>query len=139
MLLFLMLVGIGGTAIYMLTKSPFATRGMKVTTTRASALRAAITAYRNSHGGTAGTYPASLTSLVVTDGVACIANNVPASPLYQTLQGWCGPYIDQIFGEDPEAYRTDGWATPFTLNTTTGILKSCGPDLSCGTSDDLDF
>ncbi len=114
---------------------------------KGQALRAAIQAYQANHGRvpgvTPGTLPGALTALLTNDGVApgpgCALDNTPASPTYLTLQGWCGPYVDQVIVENGDDYRTDGWGTVFQYNSGTGAVTSCGADRGCGNGDDLTF
>ena len=106
---------------------------------KAAVLRAAINAYVLNHGGASGTNPPTLSSLVTTDGVACTTDNTAAHSTYLTLQGWCGPYIDQIFTQALNDYETDGWGTLFQYNNSTAVIKSCGPNRTCGDSDDISF
>ncbi len=115
------------------------------TTEKALALRTALQAYKLSHGGkTVGTYPADFNHLLTNLGEpACDVDNNPADvDTYLTLQGWCGPYVDQVFQNLPNDFKTDGWGTLFLFDQPSGNLTSCGPDRICGgagAADDLLF
>jgi hypothetical protein len=139
MMLLLLVTTIGAGVIFTLTVPTASVHAMKTTTDRAASLHTSIANYRLSHGGSTGTFPTTLASLITTDGTACLANNTPASSLFHTLQGWCGPYIDIVYVQAATAYQTDGWGTAFSFNSTTGVLTSCGPDRVCGDGDDLAF
>jgi type II secretory pathway pseudopilin PulG len=140
MILLLLLTALGAFALFQMMAPSASTKGMAITTTRVAALRVAINAYQKSHGGSAGTYPPTLSSLVTTDGTACTAINTPAlTATYLTLQGWCGPYIDTIYGEASTDYQNDGWEQPFLYSSTTNIITSCGPNHVCGDGDDIAF
>ena len=113
------------------------TRQNKETSDKAAALKSAIAASATNH---AGVRPAALKFLVVTDGAPCAMDNNPADgALYLTLQGWCGPYIDLRFKENPNDFQTDGWGVLFQYDSGTGFLTSCGPNRKCGDGDDLVF
>jgi type II secretory pathway pseudopilin PulG len=116
-------------------------RQSRETVLKGKSLRLAITAYQASHGGSAGAYPGNLSALVINDNNPkdCTPDNSTASATYMTLQGWCGPYLDQRIVENAEDYRTDGWATQFQYNPSTGAISSCGPNRTCGDADDLTF
>ncbi len=115
------------------------TRQSRDTALKAATLRSAIQAYQFSHGGITGTNPPTLIDLSTTDGVACLMDNTPTNNTYQLLQGWCGPYIDQVFSQNLNDYKTDGWGTAFNYDAITTIIKSCGIDKTCGGADDLTF
>ena len=97
-------------------------------------IKGAIQKYYDDHGGF---YPVLLDLLMLDEGIPCEVDNDSSSPTYQKLQGWCGPYLDSIFAEDPNDFQTDGWGTLFDYDPVTGAIKSCGPDQSCGNGDDL--
>jgi type II secretory pathway pseudopilin PulG len=140
MLLLLLLSSIGAYIIFSTMVPSASTKAMSITTTRVAALRVAILAYQKSHGGAAGTYPPTLSSLVTTDGTACTAINDPTqTATYLTLQGWCGPYIDSIYAQASSDFQKDGWEQLFLYSSTTNIITSCGPDHICGDGDDIAF
>lgn len=110
---------------------------VNITNRKASILGTAITKYRDTHNTSA---PANLSALITDDGSgACDLDNTPANPTYQTLQGWCGPYIEVNIQENSNDYQTDGWGNTFTFTQASGLLKSCGPDGTCGNADDLSY
>ena len=115
------------------------TRQNRDTAEKARILRAAIQSYNFSHGGIAGTNPPTLDDLVNTDHVACTMDNTPTHVTYLFLQGWCGPYVDQVFLQNLADFKTDGWGTTFGYNSGTAVITSCGPDRSCGGADDVTF
>lgn len=144
--LFLILVTSGAVLITVMLVPLTANRQTKETMMKGKALRAAIEAYKKDHlsfliaNGT--TKPAALTALVTNDNLpgTCTFDNTPADATYKTLQGWCGPYLDQVIVENADDYRTDGWGTLFDYVQATDVLTSCGPNRICGTGgDDLTF
>lgn len=137
MVLILLLLVLGGVALVTVVKPNFSTANLRTTNERVAELRVAIDAYKINHGGT--TPPPTLAALVTDDGVVCDLDNAPASATYLTLQGWCGPYIDQLFTNFPLQYQSDGWGKALSYNAATQVLLSCGPDLTCGNSDDITF
>jgi prepilin-type N-terminal cleavage/methylation domain-containing protein len=72
-----------------------------------------------------GNVPTSLLNLV-TQGSATTYD-----PL--TKRGWRGPYVDNTAA----SWNKDAWGTDFNYNSTVRTIKSCGPDLTCGNSDDI--
>ena len=104
---------------------------------KGKALRLAIDAYKANHG--AG--PGALAALVTNDNnpATCTFDNVPASPTYLTLRGWCGPYLDQAIVENAADFARDGWASAFQYDSGTTALSSCGPNRVCGDADDVSF
>ncbi len=50
-----------------------------------------------------------------------------------TKIGWNGPYLDGTVSD----WNRDAWGTTLSLDTTNRLVRSCGPDLSCGNADDL--
>ena len=110
-----------------------ATRTTDVTFQRADVLKAAIAKFKANNGAVPGT----LQSLVTTTGTACTVNTDTTSANYRKMVGWCGPYVDLPVANASSEYRTDGWGTAFQLTSTE--LRSCGPDKTCGNSDDLTF
>lgn len=51
-------------------------------------------------------------------------------------RGWRGPYVNNSDG----TYNVDAWGTTIQYFSTTAplrTLRSCGPDKTCGTSDDI--
>lgn len=139
LVLAILLASISSVTIVALVRTSESSRHVQSTVARAKTLREGISNYQRSHGGaTTGTYPATLTALVVSDGVPCTLDNTPTNVnTYRTLQGWCGPYSDQAVAENADEYRTDGWGSFFTIAA--GVLRSCGPDRTCGNGDDLVF
>lgn len=139
MAVLVMLMTLGASIVYTLTTPTNSAIFNRQTQIKAVKLRSAITAYKMSHGGTAGTNPTTLAALVTDDAVACAMNNTPASVMYLTLQGWCGPYLDRENTNNLTDYQTDGWGTAFSYNNGTNVLTSCGVDRTCSTGDDLTF
>jgi type II secretory pathway pseudopilin PulG len=140
LILVILILSLTTAGLLTVSQPSLSVRRMAITQRRATELRRAINNYILSHGGTTGTNPPNLASLVTSDGTACTANNTPgAGSMYKTVQGWCGPYTDVVFTQDASAYRTDGWGTLFLYNSTTNILTSCGPNRVCGDSDDLAY
>jgi type II secretory pathway pseudopilin PulG len=109
-------------------------RQIKETEAKGKALKAAIAAFKANSASSS--YPLSLSALVTTDGNTCTTTGSGTS---MALQGWCGPYMDQIIVENASDYQTDGWGTTFQYSSTTGVVTSCGPDRTCGDSDDITF
>jgi type II secretory pathway pseudopilin PulG len=141
-LVFLILtISISAITIMTLISPSALTRQNRETAEKAAILRAAIQSYNFSHGGVTGTNPpnADLRDLVTTDAAPCLMDNNPANVTYLFLQGWCGPYIDQVFMQNLTDFKTDGWGTLFSYNPATAVITSCGPDRSCGGADDLVF
>ena len=110
-----------------------ATRATDVTFQRADVLKAAIAKYKDNNGAV----PATLQNLVTTTGMACSVNTDTVSANYRKMVGWCGPYVDLPVANAAAEFRTDGWGTAFQLTATE--LRSCGPDKTCGNTDDLTF
>lgn len=138
-MLFLIILFSSAAAFVLVVTTPTSmTRQNSETVLKAEALRAALENYKLSHGGPMGAYPLTLDALVTTDGTPCAADNNPSNVnTYTTLQGWCGPYIDQKFAENLNDFKADGWGTVFQYNS--GVLQSCGPDRTCGNADDQTF
>lgn len=139
-LVFLILsLSVAGITVMSLISPSSITKQGRETAQKAAILRAAIQSYQFSHGGVSGTKPTLLNDLVVTDGVPCLIDNNPTHVTYLSLQGWCGPYVDQVFSQNASDFKTDGWGTPFDYNSGTATLTSCGIDKACGGADDLTF
>jgi type II secretory pathway pseudopilin PulG len=139
-LVFLILVlSFAGIAITVVLLPSALTRQSRETVDRAAELRVGILAYAFSHGGIGGTHAPSLDALVTTDGVACAMDLVPTDTTYLTLQGWCGPYVDQSILQSLSNFKTDGWGTLFNYASGTTVITSCGPNRTCGDSDDITF
>ena len=134
LMMVILFVAMSATTVVLVIKT--STSEASLTEKKGKALRTAINAYKLNHGA-ALTAPPALTSLVTTDGVACTFDNTPASGTYLKLQGWCGPYMDQPISENANDYRTDGWGTTFTY--VADVVRSCGPDRTCGNADDLTY
>jgi type II secretory pathway pseudopilin PulG len=78
--------------------------------------------------------PSTLTDLV-TQPVAgtCAATYNPFNQ-----QGWRGPYLSTT----DNTWNRDAWGTAFvyfSAGPPARTLRSCGPDLTCGTSDDINL
>jgi len=133
-------LGIGAITIMTMINPSTLTRQNRDTTEKARVLRAAIQSYQFSHGGVGGTNPMNLDALAATDGSgACTMDNDPTHVTYLFLQGWCGPYVDQVFAQNLNDFKTDGWGTVFSYNNVTAVITSCGPNSNCGDGDDLTF
>lgn len=131
---------LAATVIFIAINPTRSTAALKQTADKARLLRIALADFRKNHGGASGAWPTSLGYLTATDGgAACAFDNTITSPTYLTLQGWCGPYVDVVFSNLPNDFQTDGWGINFTFSSSTGVLTSCGPDLTCGTSDDITY
>jgi type II secretory pathway pseudopilin PulG len=100
-------------------------------------LQAAIAQYR----ANTGSWPMGLTGLLSdTAGVgACTMDTSPSSGTFRQLQGWCGPYLDQLYVGDTSSYRIDGHGTLIEYDGTAHTLLSYGKDRQKGTSDDVSF
>lgn len=72
-----------------------------------------------------GAVPANLTDLTTKGSKA---NYDPISKL-----GWNGPYIDSSASD----WNKDAWGTNLVYNANARTITSCGPNLSCGDSDDI--
>ena len=114
----------------------------RTTTEKGNNLREGISRYKANHIVLA-TKPGNLDALITDDalaiGACAFQNNTGVPTTYLTLQGWCGPYVDLPFAEDPNSFKTDGWGTAFSYTTATDVLKSCGPNRACGDADDITF
>lgn len=100
-----------------------------VTQDRMGSLRAAIVGDARS-GKTGylshfGSPPAALADLAIRGTQAAY------DPINKT--GWNGPYVDSTVA----GWDKDGWGTAYQYNATTRMIRSCGPDLTCGNADDL--
>jgi type II secretory pathway pseudopilin PulG len=147
-LVFLIVLMAIGTVLIMSTLKPTATtRGAKLTVAKLEVLADALQRYDASHkvlalAGSVG-LPASLDQLVpcstnpslCNPGCvacnACVMDNTVGSPGYLTLQGWCGPYVDQVFQEYLADYKTDEWGTAiqyFSAGPPARTLRSWGPN-----------
>ena len=104
----------------------------EVSITRMEVLREGILRYKSNN---AGALPATLDVLVVPQSPACTADNNSTSATFQSLKGWCGPYVDQTVQQAVDEFKQDGWGTFIEYTPTT--LKSCGPDRVCGNGDDI--
>ncbi len=72
-----------------------------------------------------GALPANLTDLT-TKGT-----KIDFDPISKT--GWNGPYIDSSVTD----WNLDAWGTALQYSSTNRNIKSCGPNKTCGDSDDL--
>lgn len=110
-----------------------ANRQVKETRTKGLALRAAIKIYQAQRA----VNPATLDVLVTPEaGQPC---NMQNADINSKLQGWCGPYLDRVFVENANDYKTDGWAQTFQYDSVGDVITSCGPDRVCGTGDEISF
>jgi len=50
-----------------------------------------------------------------------------------TKQGWRGPYVDSTNAD----WSKDAWGTALVYSSAGRTIKSCGPDSTCGNSDDI--
>ena len=100
-------------------------------------LLAAIAEYQSIPGST----PTALADLVTKPGALldCSVDFVPGSGTYRERLNWCGPYVDQMFDDAPDDYKTDSWGTEFDYDTGGLKLSSCGPNTTCGDADDIIF
>lgn len=72
-----------------------------------------------------GTLPASLNDLRV-------QGTYPSYDAFRKT-GWRGPYISTTVPD----WNLDGWKVPLQYSATTRTIRSCGPDKTCGSSDDI--
>ncbi len=139
-LVFLVLViSFSGIAVVTTLLPSALTRQIRETTDKAALIRAGVQTYAFHHGGVSGTHLPSLETLVTTDGIPCAFDRLSTSPTYLSLQGWCGPYIDSVFLQNLNDYKTDGWGTAFAYDALTTVISSCGPNRTCGDADDISF
>ena len=103
----------------------------EVTFQKMDKIKAAISLYKTQNGDKA---PNKIDDLVSKTGSPCSVDTNTNSSTYRTLQGWCGPYLDQEFTNSSD-FKRDGWGTTFEYDKI--ILKSCGPNTKCGDSDDI--
>ena len=135
-ILVILVTSISILGVIQLVSPGLMTRNGRLTMDRMDLISSAVVSYKTHHGGSS--RPTLLDHLVSTDGgAACAMDNTPASATYKKLQGWCGPYLDVVFQENGSEYKTDGWGTEFTWDSSTGTLTSCGANRSCGDSDDI--
>ncbi|RZA08450.1 MAG: prepilin-type N-terminal cleavage/methylation domain-containing protein [Proteobacteria bacterium] len=76
--------------------------------------------------------PATLADLITQPAAGICASAY--DPFNQ--RGWRGPYVNNSDG----TYNADAWGTTiqyFTTSAPLRTLRSCGPDKSCGTGDDI--
>jgi competence protein ComGC len=143
MVLMILTLSIATITIMTVIRPSESTRQSVETSTKAKSLRSGIQSYQFSHrdvnGAVAPTNPPTLDSLWVTDGVPCAIDNDPTHFTYLFLQGWCGPYVDRVFSQNADDYKTDGWGTLFSYDPATTLLTSCGPDRVCGGADDVSY
>jgi type II secretory pathway pseudopilin PulG len=130
-LLTIIISGLSGTA-YILLEPSFTSNRFKRSEEKMNQINSAINVYKTHHSGTA---PAVHDHLVTPVAPPCSVNTDPASSFYRSLQGWCGPYIDQVIAENANDFKTDEWGTAFQYDGVT--LRSCGPNKTCGDTDDL--
>jgi hypothetical protein len=86
------------------------------------------------HKADSGSNPTNLDLLVSNQTGSCSPDVNTASPTFRTLRGWCGPYLSLEFTQG-DLHKRDSWGSLFSYD---GInLRSCGPNRSCGDSDDI--
>ncbi len=76
--------------------------------------------------------PADIQYLVTQPAVA---SESPCDSTYNPLTrlGWNGAYLDTLGGD----WIKDGWSTTIVYDSSARSLNSCGPNTSCGDSDDI--
>jgi hypothetical protein len=134
--LMIMTLALVASGMFVVLKPALNTGGSQVTTEKADILIKAIKTYQQQHSSAA---PPSLDDLVNPGTPTCFADKTTTSLTYRTLQGWCGPYVDRVFSGAPSDFKNDGWSTVFQYGSIGPTLKSCGPDRTCGNSDDISF
>ncbi len=93
-------------------------------------IRTAVVRYRADSGSN----PSNLDQLISQAGTICAPDTNPTSPSFRQLRGWCGPYLSAEFTSG-DLHKRDGWGSLFAYD---GInLRSCGPNRTCGDSDDI--
>lgn len=93
-------------------------------------IRTAIVRYRTDGGSN----PTNLDRLISQSGSTCSPDTNPSSSTFRQLRGWCGPYLSAEFTSG-DLHKRDGWGSLFAYD---GInLRSCGPNRTCGDSDDI--
>lgn len=136
MMLVILSLSLAVPLIMMVMSPGVDSQATQVSAMKADILRNGILLYQVNHGGS--TLPPTLDDLVTTDAVPCVADNNPADgSKYKTMQGWCGPYVDQVFQQNPNDFKTDGWGNLFDYDNTNGDITSLGPDGILGTADDI--
>jgi hypothetical protein len=118
-----------GVSLVMLQPANSADAAAK-TMSQIDAVAAGIIRYRSFSGAN----PANIDALITPPalGAPCTADVNPASPTFRQLRGWCGPHVQVDL---PNSFKMDGWGIAMQYNGTQ--LKSCGPDRTCGTGDDI--
>jgi hypothetical protein len=109
------------------------------TESRGRILRVAINRYKGDGNG-----PLVSLAILTQPPAACFPDAASSPPV---MNGQCGPYLISRYpyldtpGATPVAQGLyDGWGTLFTYDDATDVLKSCGPDRSCGSGgDDIEF
>lgn len=100
-----------------------------VTQDRLNSFRLAITGdartQRTGYISHMGAIPSNLTDLT-TKGT-----KVDYDPISKT--GWNGPYVDSTVTD----WNLDAWGTALVYSSSGRSIKSCGPNKTCGDSDDL--
>jgi type II secretory pathway pseudopilin PulG len=133
LILIIISLSLFSAAIFFAIPPSASTRSVQITEESGATLVVALKKYKRDNKQ----LPPSLAGLVTTSGTPCVIDTAPASSTYKQLSGWCGPYLDLAIASDPGGYQRDGWGVNFSYD---GInLKSCGPDLTCGTADDIVF
>jgi type II secretory pathway pseudopilin PulG len=135
LMLVILVLSIAAITVMAWIAPSLATRQRLDTESRGKALRVGIDRYIADNGSSPGSF-----DNLLNPGTACGINTAVNPPV---RSGWCGPYIEPLianavndYGQD---YKKDGWGVEFWYNSTGNALKSCGPDRSCGNSDDLSF
>lgn len=121
------------TSISYVAFSPIeSTDNLAETRLKIEKLQQAIIIYRGDNGGSA---PSGLADLMTSPGGGCSVDTNPSSSTYRQKQGWCGPYLDQVFRQKGIDYQTDGWGTVFLYNGS--VIRSCGSNRICNDGDDI--
>ncbi|MBF0299908.1 MAG: hypothetical protein HQK51_14375 [Oligoflexia bacterium] len=130
-------IGISATAIIAVMGPNILKKKIDETNKKMDRIEQAIILYKTHRLGIP---PATLENLLTTDGVVCAVDTNMSSPTYRKLLGWCGPYVNIVFVGMETEYKLDGWgiAYEYGVDAQNGVsLKSCGPNLICGDSDDI--
>jgi hypothetical protein len=102
-------------------------------------LRVAVNRYKADGNGALPGLP-----VLVQPPAACLPNAGSSPPV---MNGQCGPYLTARYpyldlpgvSSSLEGLR-DGWGSMFDYDDASDVLKSCGPDRTCGSGgDDIEF
>lgn len=96
---------------------------VKQTMQKMDILREAILKYQ----ADVGAVPGSLDDLISQCG-GCNACSIDNTPGNIKLQDWCGPYVDQVFQENINDFKTDQWGTTIEYISGGITLRSWGPN-----------